>query len=334
MIARALRDAGHGGDLHRPPPAARGDRRDGDPGGRGRGRDLDPLRRPHDARAADRRPASRAGRRATCSCSSAARFPPTTSPSSEPAGSRPCSRRVRRPREIVDFLPRERRCVECVADEDRRLRQGRARLRDRKAHRSGLGSARSCGRPCRLGLRPPSGRGGAPPPRRAPARARWSCVSLGPAGAADAIRKTLAMGADRTVLISDEAFAGADLVTTAHALAGALGREEPDLILFGQQSADGDGACLWAAVAEVLRRPAISQVAELSIDGGRRDRAPPDRVRIRADPRAAAGGRGGLGRDQRAALPVAQGDHGREVEAAGDARLGRRRRCPGRRRPR
>jgi electron transfer flavoprotein beta subunit len=93
-------------------------------------------------------------------------------------------------------------------------------------------------------------------------------VSLGPAGAVDAVRKTLAMGADRTVLISDEAFAGADLVTSAHALAGALGREAPDLILFGQQSADGDGACLWAAVAEVLRRPAISQVAELSIEVG------------------------------------------------------------------
>ena len=39
-------------------------------------------------------------------------------------------------------------------------------------------------------------------------------------------------------------------------------------MLFGQQSADGDGACLWAAVAELLRRPAISQVAELTVDGG------------------------------------------------------------------
>ena len=93
-------------------------------------------------------------------------------------------------------------------------------------------------------------------------------LSLGPAGAADAIRKTLAMGADRTVLVTDEAFVGADLVTTAHALAGALRREAPDLMLFGQQSADGDGACLSAAVAEVLQRPVISQVAELSVEAG------------------------------------------------------------------
>ena len=39
-------------------------------------------------------------------------------------------------------------------------------------------------------------------------------------------------------------------------------------MLFGQQSADGGGACLWAAVAEKMRRPAISQVSELSVDNG------------------------------------------------------------------
>ncbi|MEI8105113.1 MAG: electron transfer flavoprotein subunit beta/FixA family protein [Actinomycetes bacterium] len=94
-------------------------------------------------------------------------------------------------------------------------------------------------------------------------------VSLGPERAADALRKTLAMGADRSVLVSDGAFAGADLLATAHALAGALRRETADLILFGQQSADGDGACLWAAVAESLRLPVISQVSEITVvDGG------------------------------------------------------------------
>ena len=48
----------HGGDLHRPPPDARADRRDGGAGGRRRGRHLDPVRRAHDARPEDpRRPA-------------------------------------------------------------------------------------------------------------------------------------------------------------------------------------------------------------------------------------------------------------------------------------
>lgn len=91
-------------------------------------------------------------------------------------------------------------------------------------------------------------------------------VSMGPAGAADALRKALAMGVDRALLVSDESLAGSDLVGTARALAGALERESPDLVLFGQQSADGGGACLWAAVAELLRRPAISQVSELTVD--------------------------------------------------------------------
>jgi electron transfer flavoprotein beta subunit len=93
-------------------------------------------------------------------------------------------------------------------------------------------------------------------------------VSLGPERALDALRKGLAMGADRAVLVSDEGAAGSDLVATSYALAQALERESADLVLFGQQASDSDGAVLWAAVAERLRRPLISQVAELTVDGG------------------------------------------------------------------
>jgi electron transfer flavoprotein beta subunit len=69
------------------------------------------------------------------------------------------------------------------------------------------------------------------------------------------------------VLVSDDAAAGSDLVATSAVLAKALEREQPDLVLFGQQSSDSDGAVLWAAVAERLHRPVISQVAELTLDG-------------------------------------------------------------------
>jgi electron transfer flavoprotein beta subunit len=93
-------------------------------------------------------------------------------------------------------------------------------------------------------------------------------VSMGPARAAEALRKALAMGADRSVLVTDAALEGADLVATSKALAGALAREAADLVIFGQQSADGNGACLWAAVAEQLRLPVISQVAELGVARG------------------------------------------------------------------
>jgi electron transfer flavoprotein beta subunit len=74
--------------------------------------------------------------------------------------------------------------------------------------------------------------------------------------------------ADRAVLVADDAAAGSDLVATSRTLAKALERESPDLVLFGQQSSDSDGAVLWAAVAERLKRPVISQVAELTLEGG------------------------------------------------------------------
>jgi electron transfer flavoprotein beta subunit len=93
-------------------------------------------------------------------------------------------------------------------------------------------------------------------------------VSLGPAKAADSLRKALAMGADRAVLISDDAAAGSDLVATSKLLAAALEKESADLVLFGQQASDSDGAVLWAAVAERLRRPVVSQAAELSVSEG------------------------------------------------------------------
>jgi electron transfer flavoprotein beta subunit len=93
-------------------------------------------------------------------------------------------------------------------------------------------------------------------------------VSMGPEKAADSLRKTLAMGADRAVLVSDEAAAGSDLVATSKVLAKALEREGADLVLFGQQAGDADGAVLWAAVAERLRRPVVSQAAELSVQDG------------------------------------------------------------------
>jgi electron transfer flavoprotein beta subunit len=92
-------------------------------------------------------------------------------------------------------------------------------------------------------------------------------VCLGPERAVESLRKALAMGADRAVLISDSAAAGSDLLGTSRALAAALEREEADLVLFGQASSDGDGAVLWAAVADRLKRPLISQVAALTVDG-------------------------------------------------------------------
>ena len=94
-------------------------------------------------------------------------------------------------------------------------------------------------------------------------------VSVGPERALEAMRRALAMGADRVVLVSDESAAGSDLVATSRVLAAALEREGADLVLFGQQANDSDGAVLWAAVAERLECPLISQVAELTLEDGK-----------------------------------------------------------------
>src|ERR671937_609051 len=94
-------------------------------------------------------------------------------------------------------------------------------------------------------------------------------VSLGPAKAQDALRKALAMGADRAFLITDDGAAGSDLVATSYALAKALERETPELVIFGQQAGDSDGAVLWAAVADRMRLPMISQAAEVTHADGK-----------------------------------------------------------------
>ncbi|HET7857070.1 MAG TPA: electron transfer flavoprotein subunit beta/FixA family protein [Gaiellaceae bacterium] len=94
-------------------------------------------------------------------------------------------------------------------------------------------------------------------------------VSLGPEKALDSLRKALAMGADRAVLVNDEAAAGSDLVATSRALAAALQRESADLVIFGQQGSDSDGAVLWAAVADRLMHPVVSQAAELEVAEGK-----------------------------------------------------------------
>lgn len=93
-------------------------------------------------------------------------------------------------------------------------------------------------------------------------------VLMGPPKAADSLRKALAIGADRAVHVADDGLTGSDLVATAKVLAAALEREQPDLVVLGQQGSDSDGAVLWAALAEKLRLPVVSQAASLELGGG------------------------------------------------------------------
>jgi electron transfer flavoprotein beta subunit len=91
---------------------------------------------------------------------------------------------------------------------------------------------------------------------------------MGPEPTAEALRSALALGADRAVLVSDPGAAGSDVLATSKVLAKVLEREGADLVLFGQQTSDGAGAVLWAAVADRLRLPAISQTTRLDLGDG------------------------------------------------------------------
>jgi electron transfer flavoprotein beta subunit len=93
-------------------------------------------------------------------------------------------------------------------------------------------------------------------------------VCVGRASAMRTLHKALSLGADRALLLSDDALAGADLNLTAKALAALLAREQPDLVLLGQQASDSECYVMAAAVADHLQRPLVTQVAELSLEGG------------------------------------------------------------------
>lgn len=91
------------------------------------------------------------------------------------------------------------------------------------------------------------------------------------AGARDnttAIRDALAKGADRGILIEDDSFAGvAAPLATASALAAALGKESPDLVLTGLQSDDAGFGQTGVVLAELLGLPHATLIVELKTDG-------------------------------------------------------------------
>jgi len=92
-------------------------------------------------------------------------------------------------------------------------------------------------------------------------------LCMGPETAMRTLGKALSLGADRAVLISDDALAGADIWLTARVLAAALEREHYDLVLLGQQAADSESYVMAASVADRLRRPLVTQVAQLTLEG-------------------------------------------------------------------
>ncbi|HZS15173.1 MAG TPA: electron transfer flavoprotein subunit beta/FixA family protein [Candidatus Dormibacteraeota bacterium] len=92
-------------------------------------------------------------------------------------------------------------------------------------------------------------------------------VSMGPEKALDAIRKALAMGAAKGVLISDEALAGADALTTARVLAAAVKREGFDLVVTATESTDASMGVVPQLLAGLLDVPALTFAKHVEADG-------------------------------------------------------------------
>jgi len=91
-------------------------------------------------------------------------------------------------------------------------------------------------------------------------------LTMGPPQAKEALVKCLAMGADRAILLTDRAFAGADTWATAHTLSLAIKRLEYDMILCGKQAIDGDTAQVGPELAENLGIPQITFVKKVEVD--------------------------------------------------------------------
>lgn len=98
-------------------------------------------------------------------------------------------------------------------------------------------------------------------------------LSMGRPDAEDAIMRALQMGADRGLLISDEALAGADAVTTARALAAGIRYIESehgtvDMVVTGMASLDAMTSLVPAALSEELGLPLLSLAHSLQVSSG------------------------------------------------------------------
>jgi electron transfer flavoprotein beta subunit len=91
-------------------------------------------------------------------------------------------------------------------------------------------------------------------------------VTCGAEESEDALRRALAMGADRAIRVWSDELSGADPLVLARALAPIVESENPDLVLTGVQSSDSVQAATGTVLAELLGLPRVAVVTKLSWD--------------------------------------------------------------------
>lgn len=93
-------------------------------------------------------------------------------------------------------------------------------------------------------------------------------VCMGPANAEDTLRKALAMGADKGVVVTDAALEGTDWLGTCLVLSSAIKRLPFDLVLTGMESTDARSGLVPGGLAENLGLPSLTYAARLEVSDG------------------------------------------------------------------
>lgn len=90
-------------------------------------------------------------------------------------------------------------------------------------------------------------------------------VSFGPKDVQQTMRQTLAMGADRGILVQAEDDQ-LDSMVVARALKAIVEQEQPDLVLMGKQAVDGDSNAAGQMLAEMLGWPQATQTMSITAE--------------------------------------------------------------------
>lgn len=94
----------------------------------------------------------------------------------------------------------------------------------------------------------------------------FTVLTVGPAKAADALRKALAMGGAAGVHVLDDAMHGSDALATSRVIARAVEQIGFDLVLCGMSSTDAEMSVVPAMVAERLGVAHLTFAAALTVD--------------------------------------------------------------------
>ena len=89
-------------------------------------------------------------------------------------------------------------------------------------------------------------------------------ITMGPPQAKKVISESFSMGVDEGAIVSDRKFGGADVLATAYTLAQGIKKiGNPDLIICGKQTTDGDTAQVGPEIAESLNIPHVTNVTKI-----------------------------------------------------------------------